>query len=186
MTLLILGLLLFAGVHLTPSLAPDLKTSWHNRLGESGYKGTFALLLLLSFGLIIMGWRGTQPELVYPSSPALRPLAMVLLGMGFVLFVVSNRPSRLRQWIRHPQLTGLFMWALAHLLLNGDNRSLVLFTGMGLWAVVEIIAINRREGVWIKGEAPGLGTEIVSLLIAAVVIAVLVALHPYLSGKPVF
>jgi len=186
MALLILGLLLFAGVHLVPSLAPDLKANCHNKLGEGGYKGGFSLLLLLSFGLIIFGWRSALPELIYLPSPALKPLALVLLVLGFFLFVVSNRPSRVRQWIRHPQLSGLFMWALAHLLLNGDNLSLVLFTAMGLWAIVEIIAINRREGVWVKSEPPALGTEIASLLITAVVIAVVIAVHPYLSGMPVF
>ncbi len=63
MALLSLGLLLFAAVHLLPSLAPDLKTAWYNKLGEGGYKGTFSLLLLLSFALIIVGWRSIQPEL---------------------------------------------------------------------------------------------------------------------------
>ena len=102
MALLILGLVLFAGVHLIPSMAPGLKKAWRNKLGEGGYKGSFSLLLLLSFAGIIMGWRGAQPELIYLPWAALRLPALALVALAFLLLVISNRPSRLRQWIRHP------------------------------------------------------------------------------------
>ena len=186
MALIILGLLLFAGVHLVPSLAPDLKAAWHKKLGEGGYKGTFSLLLILSFVLMSMGWRSAQPELLYLPAAELRHPAMALVAIAFLLFIVSNRPSRLRLWIRHPQLTGVLLWAVAHLLINGDNRSVVLFGSMAVWSCVEILAINRREGVWIKGDAPGLGTELITLLVTAIVIALVIAIHPYISGMPVF
>jgi uncharacterized membrane protein len=184
MTLLITGLILFAAVHLIPALSPGLKTAWHAKLGEGGYKGTFSLLLLAGMAGIIMGWRSTLPELVYLPSPELRLPALALVCLGFFLFTISNRPSRVRQFIRHPQLTGLICWSIAHLLLNGEDRSLLLFGALGTWAVVEIFAINRREGVWIKGEVPGFKTELVSILITAVVIAVVVAIHPWISGMP--
>jgi uncharacterized membrane protein len=185
MTLLIIGLVLFAAVHLVPSLFPGLKTAWHAKLGEGGYKGIFSLLLLAGMAAIIMGWRSTLPELVYLPSPDLRLPALALVCLGFFLFTISNRPSKLRQFIRHPQLTGLICWSAAHLLLNGENRSLVLFGALGVWAIIEIIAINRREGAWIKGEVPPLKTELVSILITAVVIAVVIAIHPWISGMPV-
>ncbi|MEH6583594.1 MAG: NnrU family protein [Halioglobus sp.] len=186
MVLLILGLVLFAGVHLVPSLAPGLKASWHSKFGEGGYKGSFSLLLLLSFGLIIAGWRSAQPELVYLPVPEIKHLALLLIVVGFFLFVISNRPSRVCQWIRHPQLTGLLLWALAHLLLNGDNRSVTLFGALGIWAIVEMVAINRREGAWVKAESPPLTTEVISAAITIVVVALVVSVHPYLSGMPVF
>lgn len=186
MALIILGLLLFAGVHLIPSLTPGLKAAWHTKLGEGGYKGTFSLLLILSFVLMSMGWRSAQPELVYLPLAELRHPAMALVAVGFLLFIVSNRPSRLRLWIRHPQLTGVLLWAVAHLLVNGDNRSVVLFGAMAVWSCVEILAINRRDGVWIKGDAPGIGTELITLVITAIVIALVIAIHPYISGMPVF
>ena len=185
MVLLVLGILLFAGVHFVPSLAPGLKANWLARLGEGGYKGTFSLLLLASFALIIIGWRSAQPEFLYTPSPALRHPAMGLLFIAFLLMVVSSRNSRLSLLIRHPQLTGVTVWGIAHLLINGDNRSLVLFGGMTVWAVVEMIAINRRDGAWIKGTAPSWGAELVTLVIALVVVGMVVYIHPWLSGMPV-
>jgi uncharacterized membrane protein len=185
MALMILGLLIFAGVHFIPSLAPGFKASWHHNFGEAGYKGTYSLLLVLSFVLMSLGWRSAQPELVYlPLADLLHP-AMALVAIGFLLIVVSNRRSRVRLWVRHPQLTGVLLWAVAHLMMNGDNRSVVLFGALAAWSCAEILAINRREGVWIKGDAPGLGTELVTVLITAVVIALVVAAHPYISGMPV-
>lgn len=185
MLILVIGLLLFTGVHLIPALAPGLRESWYGRMGESGYKGTFSLLLLLGLGLIVAGWRSTQPALLYMLPPASHAVAMGLLVVAFLLLVVSTRKSRLRQWIRHPQLTGVLLWGVAHLLLNGDSRSLVLFGGLTLWALVEIIAINRREGVWVRDPVPGWGAEVATLAITAVVIGVVVYVHPWIAGMPV-
>ena len=186
MTLLLLGLLLFTAVHLVPSLAPGIKSAWLGRLGENGYKGTFSLLLVAGLVLIVFGWRGTVPEFVYRPPAGLHFPALALVFLGFLLFVVSNRKSRLRRLVRHPQLTGVSLWGIAHLMLNGDNRSLLLFGGLTLWAIVEMVAINRRDGIWIKDEAPGWGREIVTLVITAVVIGVVIAAHPWLSGRPVW
>jgi hypothetical protein len=74
---------------------------------------------------------------------------------------------------------------VAHLLLNGDNRSLLLFGGLALWALVEIVAISRREGVWIKGAVPTATSELSPGLIATVVIALTVFLHPWIAGVPI-
>ncbi len=186
MGLLLLGLLLFAGVHLVPSLAPSLKASWLGRFGEGGYKGSFSLLLLASFALMIGGWRSITPSSLYLPPDSMHLVALAIMALAFVLLVVSNRNSRLRRLVRHPQLTGVALWGLAHLLLNGDNRSVLLFGGLCVWAIVEILAINRRDGVWIKTDAPAWSAELVTLVIAALVIAVTVAVHPWLSGMPVF
>lgn len=186
MLLLVLGMVLFAGVHLTPSLAPSVKAGAMQRLGEGPYKGIFSLLLLAALALIIVGWRDVEPVPVYPPPESLHVFALGLLGVAFLLMAASARNSRLRLLIRHPQLTGVALWGIAHLMLNGDNRSLVLFGGMALWAAVEIVAINRREGVWIKGSPPSWGAELVTLCIAAITVAVVVVVHPWISGLPVW
>ena len=182
MTLLVLGVLLFAGVHLIPSLAPGMKTAWRDRLGEGGYKGTFALLLLGAMAMIVFGWRSTLPVLAYMPPPGLRHPGMLLVVVAFLLMAVSSRESRLCLLVRHPQLTGVALWGIAHLLMNGNSRDLVLFGGMTVWAIVEMIAINRRDGAWIKGKAPSWGTEIVTLVVALVVVGVVTAIHPWIAG----
>jgi uncharacterized membrane protein len=180
--LLILGLFLFAAVHLVPSLATGVKASAVASMGENGYKGVFSLLLLASFGLMIAGWRSAEPVYLYSPPPALRLPAMGLIALGFLVMGASARNSRIRRVIRHPQLTGVFLWAISHLVLNGDSRSVVLFGALAVWSVVEILAINRREGVWIKEPAPGWGAELVTLLIAVIIVAALAWAHPWLSG----
>ena len=72
--------------------------------------------------------------------------------------------------------------AAAHLLVNGDSRSVVLFGSMGVWAILEIGLINRREGTWIKKPVPGWGRELRGLAISLVVFAVVVIAHPYFTG----
>lgn len=186
MALLVLGVVLFAGVHFIPSLVPGIKAAWVGKLGENGFKGVFSLLLLASLALIIFGWRGTTPALLYAPPLALHVPALGLVALGFLVMGAANRNSRIRRIIRHPQLTGVAMWGVAHLLMNGEDRSVILFGGLTVWAIGEIIAINRREGVWVKEEPPGWGAEVVTVLIAAVVIGVVVAIHPWLSGVPVW
>ncbi len=186
MAILLVGILIFAGVHLVPSLAPGQRSSLVTKLGENFYKGLFSLSLLLGIGLIVVGWRSSIPSGIYAPPAGLQSMGLALMYLAFFLMVVSSRPSRLKQLIRHPQLTGVTCWSIAHLMLNGDSRSLLLFGGIGIWAVVEMFAINRRDGQWQKPAAKvGLATDLVNLLIALAVVALLVFIHPWLSGVPV-
>ena len=180
------GLLLWAAVHLSPSVAPGFKAAWKGKLGEGGYKGSFALLILTGLGLIILGWRSAQPTLIYLPPDILRLPALMLMVLAFLLFTASNRPTRIRRMVRHPQLGGVLVWSVAHLMLNGDSRSLLLFGGLGAWAMVEIVTISRREGLWVKPDAPGWGPEIIGAVIGLVFFAVVLWAHPWLAGVPVF
>ena len=179
------GLLCFTLVHLSPAIAPGIKAGIMARRGEGVYKGVFSLLVALGMVLIVLGWRGMQPSFVYLPPAALRHPAMGVLVLAFWLMVVSSRPSRVRRWVRHPQLTGVLLWAIAHLSLNGDQRSLLLFSGIALWSVAEMILINRREGAYSPPAPPGWAAEGVNVLIALIVVAVVVSVHPWLSGMPV-
>ena len=186
MTSLVVGVLLFACVHFIPSLAPSLKANVLRQIGEDAYKGIFSLLLLSAFGVIIVGWRSVAPESIYLPFPALHKVALGLLACAFLVMAASTRQSRLRLLIRHPMLTGVVLWGVSHLLLNGDNRSIALFGGMAAWALIEIVAINKREGVWIKGDPPSWTAELVTVLIAATTVGVIIYLHPSLSGASVY
>jgi len=182
MEILIAGLVLWSLVHFTPSLAQALKNGLIMKLGGNGYKLLFTILMLTSVALIVYGWRHTEPTFLYALSPIFRHIAMLLVLLAFILLGSANRPSRLGCIIRHPMLMGVAVWSFAHLLVNGDSRSVVLFGGMGVWALLEMVFINRRDGSWVKPSAPTWGRELRGLVISLAVFVVVFLLHPFLTG----
>lgn len=181
MTLLILGLALWSAVHLIPSLGAPFKAVMVARLGNAAWRGLFSLLIVLSIVLMVLGWRSALPVAIY-APPAPRLLAVGTMLVALVLFFSGRLPTDIKRWLRHPQLTGVILWALAHLAVNGDQRSLVLFGGLGLWAFVEIVAINRRDGARIRPAPVGLLRSSVPLVIGVVAWVLLARFHPWLSG----
>ncbi|MEO1935375.1 MAG: NnrU family protein [Myxococcales bacterium] len=182
MLVLILGMLIWTGVHLMPSVAQPLRASVIERLGEQKYQGLFALGILTSLAFIIFGWRSTPPDPVYSVPAWGRLAAVVLVYPALVLFVASGMPSNIKRFLRHPQLAGVFVWSIGHLFANGESRSLVLFGGMGAWAIVAMLTINRRDGEWVKPEPTPVSADLKPLLIAAIAYGVLLFAHPFLSG----
>jgi uncharacterized membrane protein len=186
MTLLICGLILWAATHLIPSLAPVFRQGVINKLGFNAYRGLFSLSLLAAVGFMVLGWRSSQPGMVYLPNETMRLLALAVMPIAFICLGASGRPSRISRLIRHPQLTGVLLWSLAHLLANGDTRSLTLFGGFAIWTVLEIILISRREGDWQKPEAPSLAKDIIASVVALGVMGVFMAIHPWIAGMPLF
>jgi uncharacterized membrane protein len=182
MVWLYLGVFLFVMVHFFPGLAPELRKSLIERAGENPYKGIYSLALVLSVALMIIGWRSTTPQPVYQPPFWATPASSVLMLFAVMLFAAAQQPTRIRRYIRHPQLTGVAVWSGSHLLANGDSRSLVLFGGLGLWALIEMPLINRREGAWQRPYGPALSVEIRGIVISVVAFFVLVYLHPYFTG----
>lgn len=182
MILLYLGVFLFMIVHFLPGLAPGLRDSLWRRFGENPYKGIFSLLLLTSVVLMVVGWRTTVPEIVYLPPRWGVPAASVLMLVAVWLFAAPYQATRIRRYLRHPQLTGMVVWSGSHLLASGDSRSLVLFGGLGLWALLEMPLINRREGPWRRPFGPALSVEVRGILIGAAIYFAIVYLHPYFTG----
>jgi uncharacterized membrane protein len=185
MVMLVSGVLLWAIVHMIPGPGRTLRQVLVLGVGEKPYKGVFSLALIASLLLIVFGWRSTPPQPVY-LPPAWGGIAAIaLMPVAIFLFGASHAKTRVKRFIRHPQLSSIVVWSGAHLLANGDDRSLVLFGGMGLWAILEILVINRRDRQWIKPPVPSMAAEIRGIVIAAVVFAVLVFLHPKFAGVAV-
>ena len=185
MELLIAGLLLWFVVHTLPSAAPALRGNLIARMGENPYKGVFTLLSFGALALIVFGWRGIEPAYLYQLPPFTRHLGMLLVLIAFIVFGTTAYPSRIRQYVRHPQLTGVAIWAFAHLVMNGDNRSVVLFGAFLAWAILSIILINRRDAEWEKPGMPSWAREFRGLAISLVVFVVFVFLHRYIAGVPI-
>jgi uncharacterized membrane protein len=183
MAMLILGLIIWVAVHLFPSVAPARRQRLVVQLGNGPYQGIFSLLLIAGLLLIVFGWRNTAPVHLYSPLAELRHPAMLLVVIGFILMVASSFPTRIKQVIRHPQLTGVLLWAVAHLLLNGDSRSVLVFTTLSTWSALSMLTINRRDGAWTKPAAPaGWASEIAIVVIGLTGAAVVIHFHEYLSG----
>ena len=186
MAMLIGGVLLWSLVHLIPVVGRSARQDAIDKLGEAGYKGLFSLAILAAIALMVFGWRGTMPTSVYIPSLEMRWAGIGLTALGFVLMAAANHPTRIGRVVRHPQLTGVLFWAVAHLLANGDSRSLVLFGGLAIWCVLTILLINRRDGAWVKPEPPSWAVEVVGAVIGLVVFGVFVFAHPWIAGVPLY
>lgn len=182
MSLLILGLLVWAAGHFFKRVAPTARADLADRLGAGRSKIAVAAALGVGVLLMIVGYRAAPYVALY-TPPGwgvhLNNLAMLF---AVALFGMGNSKGRARSWLRHPMLTGVVVWALAHLLVNGDLASLVLFGGLGLWAAAEMAVINAREPAWVRpapGPASGDARLVVITLVAYAVIAGVHALLGY-------
>jgi uncharacterized membrane protein len=157
-------------------------------LGSGVYQGLFALCILGGLLLIIFGWKNTFPQPVYAPVAGLRGPAMLLVLAGLILIMAANFPAtRFKRVIRHPQLSGVLLWAIAHLMVNGDSRSLWVFGVIGLWSLVSMFTINHRDGRWTRPESPASWTLDVIILAAGTAVTVLAAyFHEYLAGVKLF
>ncbi|RVU86389.1 NnrU protein [Leucothrix sargassi] len=186
MKLLIIGVLLWSCVHLYPSVFPARRAAVSERLGQK-YKGIYALCILFSIVLMVIGWQHTIPEQVYQNPSWGRHLNMLTMFFAILLLGAGSSKgiSRIKQYVRHPMLTGVAVWAIGHLLANGDIRSLILFGGLLIWSIVSMITINRRDGVWVRpSEIAGVKREGILLVITIVVYLVLFSTHRFFAGMP--
>ncbi len=178
---LVLGVLAWSAVHLFPCLAVPTRTRLVERLGAP-YQGLFALVILSSIALMVFGWRSTVPSFLYSPPEWSRAVTNLLMLVALVLFAASALPTNLKRVVRHPQLVAMATWAVAHLLSNGDSRSIVLFGGLGLWALAAIVAINRRDGVWQKPEPLPLTAELKPVLAGVAAFVLVYLAHPWFAG----
>ena len=184
MPILLSGLLIWALVHFTSSLFLPLKKLWQKTLGMTGHKISFSLAIILSIVLMVVGWKQTTPTLVYTLPYFFKHIAVLLMLVAVTLFGAARRPSNIKMFVRHPQLISIIIWAIAHLLTNGDSRSIVLFGGLGIWACAEIILINHRDGAWKKPGPVGWKKETIGVVVTLLIFFGLMFAHEYFSGVP--
>lgn len=182
MSLLIAGIVLWSAVHLFPSIASQTRGSFVAKQGNNAYRGLFSLLILASLVMIVFGWKSATPSTMFAPPLLGSPVVSALVLLAFILFVAAQARTNIKRVLRHPQLTGLVVWAAAHLLANGDSRSVALFGGLGLWAIAEILLINRRDGAWQRPDAQPLPKDIIVFVIAAVAFGLVLYFHQWLFG----
>ncbi len=182
MELLIIGVLLWSLLHWTKAIAPAQRKQLIERLGAKPYRGLFSLGILLSLVIIVIGWRSADLAPVYVPPLYGNHLVILLVFVAFLLFAAAETGSNIKRFVRHPMLTAVIVWAGAHLLANGDNRSVALFGGLALWALIAIILINRRDGAWQRPAPVALSRDAITVVGAIVVFSVVLMLHKYVIG----
>lgn len=146
---LLIGLLLFIGIHLLPT-RPELRRGLVTRYGEGVYKAAYSVVALAGLTLIVVGYQkaqmmpGKNPILWNPPASG-RHITMLLMLPVFPLLIAAYLPGRIAAAVRHPMLTAVKLWALGHLLVRGDAASLLLFAGLLAWAVYDRISLKARE-----------------------------------------
>ena len=179
MLLLALGLVLWTVPHLLKRLAPDLRAQW-------GDRGKLPLTLAMVAGLVLMviGYRAAEGSFYWGRSPAMVGINNLLTLASVYLFAAAGMKTAIARRLRHPMLIGVILWAVAHLLVNGDSPSFLLFGGMILWALLSILLINRA-GPWVKPAAKPVKFEAMALAGTLLVYGAIAGLH-YALGYPAF
>lgn len=180
---LLLGLALWWGAHLVKPLAPALRARAVARIGEGPWRGCALVALIVSIWLMSVGYgaAAAPPWWVLPNWG--KHLIAALMLPALMLVVGSYPGSLARSVVRHPQLTGFKLWAALHLIANGDLRSTVLFGGLLAWAVVTVVALNRRDGrPPLPEPSPSPVRRWGFAVVGMVAWAALIALHPWLFG----
>ncbi|WP_341233326.1 NnrU family protein [uncultured Sulfitobacter sp.] len=183
MALLILGMILWVGAHYFRRLMPEQRAA----LGNKG-KGVIAVAIVVSLVMIIIGYRGAAfIDVWYPPS-FLTHLNNLLMVFAFWVYG-SSAAKGAKAWpaykTRHPQLMAVKIWAVAHLLVNGDLASIILFGGMLVWAVGSVILINKAEPDWTPPPAAGKATYIRLAVITVVMLIITISIHTLLGVSPV-
>ncbi len=176
MTWLILGVALWIGAHLFKRVLPRQRAA----LGGKG-RAVVAVAILAGIGLMILGYGQAEKDPLYALPVWAWVLNNILMYVALFMFDAGRAKGLVRTWVRHPMLLGLVLWSTAHLLVNGDLPSLVLFGGLGSWALLEMAVINRAEGAWNVPEKGSLGNDAKVALVAAVIYAAIVAVHTWLG-----
>ncbi len=170
--LLLLGLALWVGAHLFKRLAPAARA----KLGEPG-KGLVAVLLALAIVLMVVGYRAAPITYVWFPPEFFTHINNLLMIGAFYFFGIGGSKGRLAQRIRHPQLAGFKTWAVAHLLVNGSAKAMVLFGGLLAWGVAALIIINRQEPEWTPPAEVRPRGDLINLAIALVLYGIVAAIH---------
>lgn len=181
MTWLILGLILFLGPHSVRIFADDWRTRTLESIGDKTFKGVYTVLTLLGFYALIVGYAEArmQPIVIWQPPVATRHVSVLLMLFASILLVAAHIPgNHLKLRLGHPMVLSVKVWALAHLLANGNLADLVLFGAFLLWSVV-IYKTSRARDRLNAETAIGNGTEAtpvakMSRTLAALVIGTLV------------
>ncbi len=181
MILLILGLILWVAGHLWNRWFP----SAYAGLGKAAY-AVSAVMIIAAVILIVVGYRATEIFVLWPTYPALVGLNNLLMLLAFYVYMQTTTPRGTAYFLgnlKHPQLSGFCIWAVAHLLVNGDLASLILWGGLIAWAMAEVILITKQGEKFDRSKA-FVKSPLLHLGISLVVFVVVAGIHTALGVNP--
>ncbi len=182
MMILIFGLVFFFVVHAVP-MFPGVRRVLVERLGRPFYLALFSVDSALALGLIIWGYATAERMPWYEPVEGGRHLTMLLVLLAFILLVASAFKGHIRKRLRHPAPVAVMLWAVGHLLANGDSASVVLFAGMLLYGLANVlVSLGTRPR---PDFVPRFAQDIFAVLIGVAIYAALLFLHPILIGVAV-
>jgi uncharacterized membrane protein len=177
--LLILGLALWWGAHLCKRVRPEQRAA----MGGKG-KGVVALGVVVGIVLMVIGYRATPYIHLWAGPSFLTHINNLLVLIAIYMMSPAPKKGLLLHKLRHPMLGGFKLWAFAHLLVNGDLASVILFGGLLAWAVAEMIVINKSEPDWTPGPAGTLAKDAMFFGASVVLLAVIGYIHAWLGPWP--
>ena len=144
---LILGLIIFLGIHSISIVNEPLRDRLAARLGEWPWKGVYSIIAIVGFVLIIIGYGQArmQPVVLYTTPGWTVHISMLLMLLTFPALLAAYLPGRISDTLKHPMLVAVKFWALAHLISNGTLADVLLFGGFLAWAVADRISMKRRS-----------------------------------------
>lgn len=184
MTLLIVGIIVFLGLHLLPAVS-GLRDRLVGRFGQNGYRAVFSLLSIAGLVLLVYGFAKAPVIQVWSPPGWTRWVAIVLMLPAFIFVVAAYVPGRIKAKLKHPFLVAIKIWALAHLIANGDLASIILFGSFLVYAAFDRITLKHRHPTSLIGvRKMGAPRNDVTAVVLGVVlyVAFLVWLHPLLIG----
>lgn len=186
LAILLIGLVLFLGVHSLRMLAPQWRERQIESSGKNAWQGIYSVVSLASLAIVIYGYAYYQPQapIIYVTPDWMRHLAFLFMAVSFVSMMIGNLPTgRLKPVLKHPMLLAVMIWAFTHLLVNGDLASIVLFGSLLAWSVWNRIAVSHREEV--SPQAGPVIYDFAAIVSGLVIWALFVwKLHEWLIGVP--
>ena len=185
MLVLVAGLLIFFGVHLS-TRARDNRARLIARFGEGPYKVAYSAISTLALVLIVLGWR-SAPFIEIWSPPAwTRHVTITLMLPAFILLAAAYLPGHIRAKAKHPMLAALKLWAAAHLVSNGDLASIILFGSFLAYGVVDRIMLKRAGRGEVRApQKASWGADVMAVVIGTAAYLLFgIYLHPLLIGVP--
>jgi uncharacterized membrane protein len=186
--ILILGLVVFLGSHVFVTFR-ETRAAAIARLG-AGYRLLFALVAIVGLALIVKGYADYRVHgliQIWTPPAFMRHITVTLMLFASIFLVAFFIPSHIKAWIKHPMVTSVKTWALAHLLSNGDLGSIILFGAFLLWGGYARVAAKRRGDRGFANPPTGWTNDIIVVVLGVVVFFLLgYYFHPYVIGVPVF